>query len=110
MGRLRPFWAGRRHAGHADRPVGRHPIRQDVRVPTPPPPDVALPFDDTPDEIESREELDHHLAAGTLAGLTVQGVHLDEDPPAALATVDVHGTLFVGCRFADQDTPADLVR
>jgi len=79
-------------------------------VPTPPPPDVALPFDDTPDEIESREELDHHLAAGTLAGLTVQGVHLDEDPPAALATVDVHGTLFVGCRFADQDTPADLVR
>jgi len=79
-------------------------------VPTPPPPDVVLPFDDTPDEIESREELAHHLAMGTLAGLTVQGLHLDDDPPAALATVDVHGTLFVGCAFADRDTPADLVR
>ncbi len=85
-------------------------VRQDGQVPTPPPPDVVNLFDDTPDEVESRAELDHHLARGTLAGLTVQGVPLDVDPPAALATADVTGTLFVGCRLAGADVAADLVR
>jgi predicted Rossmann-fold nucleotide-binding protein len=78
-------------------------------VPTPPPPDVVA-LDNTPDEIESRPELDHHLALGTLAGLTVQGLDLASDPPPALATVDVRDALFVGCRFASVDVAADLIR
>jgi predicted Rossmann-fold nucleotide-binding protein len=79
-------------------------------VPTPPPVDVITPFDDSPYEIESRSELDQHLRAGTLAGLTVQGVPLDVDPPAELSTVDVANTLFVGCRFASAADAAALVR
>ncbi|GIJ50740.1 hypothetical protein Val02_76260 [Virgisporangium aliadipatigenens] len=65
--------------------------------------------DHSPDEIESREELALHLAKGTLAGLTVQGLRLDLDPPA-LDAVDVTGTLFVGCRFDSTDTYTALVR
>jgi predicted Rossmann-fold nucleotide-binding protein len=68
------------------------------------------PFDHTPDEIESREELDAHLGAGTLAGLTVQGLRLDRDFSAELATVDVTGALFVGCRLPTVEAGADLVR
>jgi predicted Rossmann-fold nucleotide-binding protein len=41
--------------------------------------------------------------------LTVQGLHLDLDPPD-LSTVDVADTLFVGCHFASVDVEADLVR
>jgi hypothetical protein len=69
---------------------------------------VAL--DNTPDEIETRAELDHHLAAGTLTGLTVQGLDLAADPPPGLATVEVRDALFVGCRFASTDVAADLIR
>ncbi len=76
---------------------------------TPPPAEVVEPPDDSPTEIESRAELDRHLSAGTLAGLTVQGVPLDVDPPD-LSRVDVTGTLFVGCRLASAEVAADLVR
>jgi len=65
--------------------------------------------DATPYEIESRSELDTHLATGSLRGLTIQGLRLDVDPPD-LTTVDVANSLFVGCRFADLETAADLVR
>jgi predicted Rossmann-fold nucleotide-binding protein len=78
-------------------------------VPTPPPLSVIEPTDPSPDEIESRSELDHHLAAGSLAGLVVQGLRLDAQPPD-LSAVDVTGTLFVGCRFASTEVEADLVR
>src|SRR5437016_10953286 len=80
-----------------------------VTVPTPPPLDVIEPHDDSPDQVESRAELDRHLATGSLAGLTVQGVALDTDPPD-LSRVDVTGTLFVGCRLVSRDVAADLVR
>lgn len=66
-------------------------------------------FDISPDEVESREELALHVRAGTLRGLTVQGVHLDGDPPDWSA-LDVMDTLFVGCRFDSVDTCADLIR
>ena len=78
-------------------------------VPTPPPLEVIEPHDDSPDEIESRAELDLHLAAGTLAGLAVQGLRLDTDPPD-LSGVEVAGALFVGCRFTSREVEADLVR
>ncbi|GAA4677022.1 LOG family protein [Phytohabitans rumicis] len=67
------------------------------------------PYDSSPNEIESREELDLHLAAGSLAGLTVQGLRLDVDPPD-LARVVLSDTLFVGCHFASVEIEADLVR
>jgi predicted Rossmann-fold nucleotide-binding protein len=79
-------------------------------VPSPPPIDVITPFDESPNEIESRAELDLHLKTGTLAGLTIEGVRLDVNPPPQLSTVDVTNTLFVGCRFASADDAADLVR
>jgi predicted Rossmann-fold nucleotide-binding protein len=66
-------------------------------------------FDATPTEIESRAELDIHLVAGTLAGLTIQGVSLAVDPPN-LSAVDVTDSLFVGCRFASVDDAAEIVR
>jgi predicted Rossmann-fold nucleotide-binding protein len=44
-----------------------------------------------------------------LAGLTIQGLRLDIDPPD-LSAVDLMDTLFVGCRLADRDTAADIVR
>ncbi|TDB71554.1 hypothetical protein E1182_24920 [Micromonospora sp. KC721] len=83
---------------------------QDERVPTPPPTDVIAPHDTSHDEIETRAELDQRLASGSLAGLTVQGLRLDLDPVPDLTTVDVTGTLFVGCRFTDREVGADLVR
>jgi predicted Rossmann-fold nucleotide-binding protein len=93
--------------GH--RRVTRRPV-QDGRVPTPPPTDVIALRDDTPGEIESRAELDGHLAAGTLSGLIIEGLRLDLDPAPELSTVDVHDALFVGCRFASAEVAADLVR
>jgi predicted Rossmann-fold nucleotide-binding protein len=77
-------------------------------VPTPPPADVLQLHDATPDEIESRAELDHHLAKGSLAGLTLQGLRLDTDPPD-LSGVDLTDALFVGCRFASVAVETDLV-
>jgi predicted Rossmann-fold nucleotide-binding protein len=66
------------------------------------------PFDSSPLEVESRAELDFHLARGSLAGLTVQGLWLELDPPD-LTTVDLTDTFFVGCRFASVEVEADLV-
>ncbi len=65
--------------------------------------------DSSPKEIETRSELDYHLALGSLRGLTVQGLRLDLDPPD-LTAVDVTDALFVGCRFPDTASAADVVR
>jgi predicted Rossmann-fold nucleotide-binding protein len=65
--------------------------------------------DHSPDEIESREELDLHLAGNTLHGLTVQGLHLGDDPPD-WAKVDVVGALFIACHFDSQATELELIR
>ena len=65
--------------------------------------------DGSPTEIESREELKDYLTAGTLSGLTIQGLRLDVNPPD-LTGVDVRDALFVGCRFPDAGYAADLVR
>jgi len=46
---------------------------------------------------------------GHLRNLTLQRLRLDLDPPD-LSTIDVDGSLFVGCRFASADIAADLVR
>ncbi|WSA34797.1 hypothetical protein OIE14_12510 [Micromonospora peucetia] len=80
-----------------------------ARVPTPPPADVIEPHTCT-DEIETRAEFDRRLATGSLVGLTVQGLRLDLDPVPDLTAVEVTGTLFVGCRFANREVGADLVR
>lgn len=75
----------------------------------PPLPSTAPPYDNSPDEIESREELEQHLRRGTIAGLTLQGLHLDHDWPPALDTADVTGCLFVGCWLPSTRVCADLV-
>jgi predicted Rossmann-fold nucleotide-binding protein len=59
--------------------------------------------------VETVAELAAHLARGSLAGLTVQGLRLDRDPPD-LRRADVTDTLFVGCRFASPGVTVDLVR
>jgi predicted Rossmann-fold nucleotide-binding protein len=79
-------------------------------VPTPPPADVLEPHDTTAEEIESRAEFEVHLSAGSLAGLTVQGLRLDVDPVPDLSALDVADTLFVGCRFASREVEAEIVR
>jgi predicted Rossmann-fold nucleotide-binding protein len=66
------------------------------------------PADDSPTEVETRAELDLHLRSGSLANLIIQGLRLDLDPPD-LATIDMSGTVFVGCRFASAKVAADLV-
>jgi predicted Rossmann-fold nucleotide-binding protein len=65
--------------------------------------------DHSPDEIESRAELELHLAGDTLRGLTVQGLELAVDPPD-WAKVDVTGTLFIGCHFESVETHVELTR
>jgi predicted Rossmann-fold nucleotide-binding protein len=70
---------------------------------------AAVPFDATTHEIESRAELDAHLAERSLAGLVVLGLRLDVDPPG-FTGVDVRGTLFVGCRLASAEVEVDLIR
>lgn len=77
---------------------------------TPPPADVVDLPDSSPTEVESRAELDHHLASGSLAGLTVQGLRLDIEPVPDLTAADLTDTLFVGCHFPGRDVEADLVR
>jgi predicted Rossmann-fold nucleotide-binding protein len=69
---------------------------------------IIWPHDASPDEVETRAEFDFHVGQHDLAGLTVQGLRLDLDPPD-LSTVDVTDTLFVGCRFADHGAVAALV-
>ncbi|MGW4941168.1 LOG family protein [Actinoplanes sp. NPDC004185] len=66
------------------------------------------PFDATVSEIESRAELDTHLAKRSLAGLIVLGLRLDEQCPD-FTGVDVSGTLFVGCRLAGPEVEMDLI-
>ncbi|GAB7041493.1 MULTISPECIES: LOG family protein [Catenuloplanes] len=78
-------------------------------MPTPPPRDVLDFHDHTESEVETRAELDRHLATGTLAHLAVLGLALDEDPPD-LSGVELTRTLFLGCRFASADVAADLIR
>ncbi|WFE33066.1 hypothetical protein [Micromonospora sp. WMMD975] len=78
-------------------------------MPTPPPADVIEPHAPHLNEVQTRVEFDRRLAGGTLAGLTVQGLRLDHPVPD-LRDVDVAGALFVGCRFADREVGADLVR
>jgi predicted Rossmann-fold nucleotide-binding protein len=68
-----------------------------------------VPFDATAFEIESRAELDTHLARNSLAGLIVLGLRLDRNPPD-LSTVDVRDTLFVGCQVVSPEVETDLVR
>src|SRR5215475_3911816 len=85
------------------------PQREDVWVPTPPPPEILAPGPPEDGEIESRAELDIQLKQGTLAGLTVQGLRLDLDPPD-LTEVEITDALFVGCRFVSLDVEAELVR
>jgi predicted Rossmann-fold nucleotide-binding protein len=79
-------------------------------MPTPPPADVIDLPDTSPSEVESRAELDRHLATGSLAGLTVQGLRLDLDPVPDLAAADLTDTLFVGCHFKSREVETDLVR
>jgi predicted Rossmann-fold nucleotide-binding protein len=79
-------------------------------MPTPPPADVIELPDLSLTEVESRAELDHHLASGSLAGLTVQGLRLDVEPAPDLAAADLTDCLFVGCHFASREVEADLVR
>ncbi|GIM97282.1 LOG family protein [Paractinoplanes toevensis] len=67
------------------------------------------PFDSTALEVESRAEFESHLARRSLAGLVLLGLRLDADPPD-LTGVDVTGTLFVGCRLANDDVEIDLIR
>ncbi len=80
-------------------------------MPSPMPGFIVEPtqYDDSPTEVESRDELDRHLRSGSLAGLIVQGLRLDQNPPD-LSRVDLRGTVFVGCRFASDDVAGDLVR
>jgi hypothetical protein len=59
--------------------------------------------DGSPTEIESREELIDHLSAGTLGGLTIQGLRLDVDPPGSDGP---SGPLvFLDTIFSDVDRP-----
>jgi hypothetical protein len=69
----------------------------------------SVPFDATEHEVESRAELDAHLAMHSLSGLVILGLQLDLDPPD-FAGLDVRGTLFVGCRFASAEVEVDLIR
>ncbi|MDP9798364.1 putative Rossmann-fold nucleotide-binding protein [Catenuloplanes nepalensis] len=78
-------------------------------MPTPPPRDVIELHDHTESEVETRAELDRHLAAGSLAHLAVLGLALDTDPPD-FTGVDLTRTLFLGCSFASAEVTADLVR
>jgi predicted Rossmann-fold nucleotide-binding protein len=74
-------------------------------VPTAP---IIWPFDASPDEVETREEFDYHVRHGSLAGKTILGVRLDDALPD-LSTVDLSGTLFVGCRFPSHAAVAAVV-
>ena len=75
----------------------------------PTPPRRPWTHDASPNEIETRDELEYHLDRGTVRGLTVLGLRLDVEPPD-LTTVDVTDALFVGCTFADTAAAADVVK
>ncbi|MDG4834550.1 hypothetical protein O7627_35365 [Solwaraspora sp. WMMD1047] len=78
-------------------------------MPSPPPQDVLDPHDTTATEVETRAELDLRLRTGSLAGLTVQGLRLDVEPVPDLSTVDLTGTLFIGCHFATRRIEAEII-
>jgi predicted Rossmann-fold nucleotide-binding protein len=69
---------------------------------------VIEPTDSASVEVETREDLDERISEGTLAGVIVQGLRLDREPPD-LTGVDVTDTLFVGCRFASSGVVCDLI-
>ncbi|MFI5935991.1 LOG family protein [Actinoplanes sp. NPDC051494] len=71
--------------------------------------DPQQPFDATEFEVESRAEFEVHLAKRSLAGLTVLGLRLDQDPPD-FTGVDLTGTFFVGCELASDEVELDLIR
>ena len=56
-------------------------------------------------EVDDLAEL---AAGGSLAGVVAQGLRLDE-PPFDLASVDVAGAAFLGCRFASAEVEGALV-
>jgi predicted Rossmann-fold nucleotide-binding protein len=70
---------------------------------------IIEPTDTSLTEIESRTEFEAHIATGSVAGLIIQGLRLDLEPPD-MAGVDVAGALFVGCRFVSLDVTFDLIR
>ena len=74
----------------------------------PTPPRRPWTHDASPYEIESRDELDFHLAGGSVRGLTILGLRLDQEP-SDLTDVDVTDALFVGCTFATTAAAADVV-
>jgi predicted Rossmann-fold nucleotide-binding protein len=84
--------------------------RQDVDVEISSSQSVVRRFDATPEEIESHAELAFHLESGTIAGLTIQGLRLDQDWPATLSKTDVTDALLIGCTIPTAEIAADLVR
>ncbi|MFC7764366.1 LOG family protein [Catellatospora bangladeshensis] len=60
----------------------------------------------TPLEIESVQELAERLAEKSLAGLTVQGLTIDQD----LSRIKVKDAVFIGCSFPSLAAEAALVR
>jgi Predicted Rossmann fold nucleotide-binding protein len=74
--------------------------------------EVQDAYDHSPHEVETRGELDHHLAKGSLAGLTIQGLALDGSDGAApdFSGIDVADALFVACAFATMEAEAALIR
>lgn len=64
-------------------------------------------MDATPDELESLVEFTARAGTGSVAGTVVQGVDLTG---VELSTLDVRGTLFLGCRLYSSDVEAELVR
>ncbi|WP_285662963.1 LOG family protein [Actinorhabdospora filicis] len=69
---------------------------------------MAVRFDHSDTDVETRAEFDARFAEGTLAGLTVQGLDFRTDPPD-FAAVDVADAMFIGCRFTGADVAAGLV-
>jgi len=74
-------------------------------MPTPRP-EVITPVDHSPNEIESLEELELHLATASLSGMSLQGVDLSG---IDLTSVEVAGALFIGCTL-DTSQTLDLIR
>lgn len=64
-------------------------------------------MDGTPDELESLAEFSARAGTGSIAGTVVQGVDLTGTD---LSTLDVSGTLFLGCRLDSTAVEAALVQ
>jgi predicted Rossmann-fold nucleotide-binding protein len=85
--------------GHC--PFGSGVYAQPMPLTTP----LPWPPETTSAEVDTPAELAAQVAAGTLAGLTIQGLHIDMD----LTPVDVAQALFIGCRFPSADAIAAVV-